>query len=81
MAKWLADVPDHFDQMIVYDHPAALVVLAHWAAILVKRAEHVGCWYLKGSAKIVVLQVVRQLCTNGRAVLGLVDSLMHSVNN
>lgn len=76
VATWLANVPDHFNQMIRRDHPAALVVLAHWAAMLVKRAEHVGCWFLKGSAKIIVLQVARQLSANGRAVLGLVEYLV-----
>lgn len=59
VATWLAQVPDHFNQMVWRDDPAALVVLAHWAAILVKPAEHVGCWLLKGSAKMIVLQITR----------------------
>jgi hypothetical protein len=80
VATWLASVPDYFNQMLSRNHPAALVVLAHWAAILVKRAERVGCWFLKGSAKIIVLQIARQLSVNGHAVLGLVESLMFIVN-
>ena len=81
VATWLANVPDHFNQMVVRHHPAALVVLAHWAAMLVKRAERFGCWFLKGSAKTIVLQAARQLSANGRAVLGLVEGLMGIVNN
>ena len=81
VAIWLANVPSHFDQMVRRDHPAALVVLAHWAAVLLKRAEHVGCWFLKGSAKIIVLQIARKLSANGHAVLGLVECLMDIVND
>ena len=81
VSTWLANVPEHFNQMVSRHHPAALVVLAHWAAMLVKRAEHVGCWFLRGLAKIIVLQAARQLSANGCAVLGLVESLMGIVNN
>ena len=81
VATWLANVPDHFNQMVRRHHPAALVVLAHWAAMLVKRAEHVGCWFLKGLAKIIVLQVARQLSVDGHAVLGLIESLMGIVKD
>ena len=80
VTTWLANVPDHFSQMVARDDPAALVVLAHWAAILVKRAELVGCWLLKGSAKMVVLQITRQLSIHGHTVLGLVESLSNMVN-
>lgn len=81
VATWLANVPDHFNQMVGRYEPAALVVLAHWAAILMKRAECVGCWFLQGSAKIIVLQVARQLSANGHTVLGLVERLMDLVEN
>ena len=76
VTTWLANVPDHFNQMIRCHHPAALVVLAYWAAMLVKRAEHLGCWFLKGAAKTTVLQVAKQLSASHRAVLGLVECLM-----
>ena len=76
VATWLANLPDHFYQMLLSQHPAALVVLAHWAAMLLKRAEHVGCWFLKGSAKIIVLQVARQLSTSSHEILGLVEYLV-----
>jgi Orsellinic acid/F9775 biosynthesis cluster protein D len=81
VARWLTSVSDHFNRMVLRHHPAALVVLAHWAAMLVKRAEQFDCWFLKGSAKMVVLQVTRQLSANGRAVLGLVEWLMGMVND
>ena len=75
VATWLAHIPDHFHQMVQSHEPAALVVLAHWA-MLVKRAERVGCWFLKGSAKIIVLQVARQLSAKDHAVLGLIECVM-----
>lgn len=81
VATWLANVPDHFNQMVGRYEPAALVVLAHWAAMLVKRAERVGCWFLQGSAKIIVLQVARHLSANGHTVLGLVERLMDLVED
>ena len=80
VTTWLANVPDHFNQMIGRDDPAALVVLAHWAAILVKRAELVGCWLLKGSAKMIVLQITERLCVHGQTTVGLVEGLMDMVN-
>ena len=81
VATWLAHVPDHFNQMVGQDDLAALVVLAHWAAILVKRAEHVGCWLLKGSAKMMVLHITRQLSVHGHKILSLVECLMSMVNS
>lgn len=80
MTTWLANVPDHFNQIVGRDDPAALVVLAHWAAILVKRAERIGCWLLKGSAKMIVLQITRQLSVHGPTILSLVEYLMDMVN-
>lgn len=81
MATWLTNVPDHFNQMVGQDDPAALVVLADWAAILVKRAEQVGCWSLKGLAKMIVLQITRQLSVHGHTFLSLVEYLMDMVNS
>ncbi|KAI4160161.1 MAG: hypothetical protein LQ342_005950 [Letrouitia transgressa] len=81
VATWLTNVPDHYNQMVQRHDPAALVVLAHWAAMLVKRAERVGCWFLKGSAKIIVLQVARHLSAKEHTVLSLVECLMVIVDN
>ena len=80
VTTWLANVSDHYNQMVGQDDPAALVVLAHWAAILVKRAEQVGCWLLKGSAKMIMLQITRQLSVHGHTILSLVECLMDMVN-
>lgn len=81
VATWLANIPDHFNQMLGRHNPAALVVLAHWAAILIKRAERVGCWFLQGSAKMILRQVATQLSTaNGHhPLLGLVERLRNLV--
>ncbi|KAK9242873.1 hypothetical protein V1506DRAFT_546202 [Lipomyces tetrasporus] len=76
MATWLTKVPDHFNNMVSRHSPAALVVLAHWAASLVKRAEHCGCWFLRGSAKTILLQIAEQLPADDRAVQSLVGGLM-----
>ena len=81
LATWLAKVPNYFSQMLLCHHPAALVVLAHWAAVLVKRAERMGCWYLKGFAKIIVVEVARYLALKGRTVLGLIEDLTTIVNS
>jgi hypothetical protein len=77
MATWLTKVPDHFNHMLSYHNPAALVVLAHWAASLVKRAEHCGCWFLRGSAKKILLQIAERLPADDRAVQSLVRSVWH----
>ena len=83
VATWLANIPKHFTHMVARYHPAALVVLAHWAAVLLKRAERTGCWFLQGSAKIIVLQVARQLSASSGylVVLGLVERLVSLVED
>ena len=81
VATWVSEVPEHFNQMVSRHRSASLVVLAHWAAVLVKRAEQVGCWFLRGAAKIILLQVARQLSTHGPTVLALVETLLSVVND
>ncbi|KAK9482167.1 hypothetical protein V1527DRAFT_522231 [Lipomyces starkeyi] len=76
MTTWLTKVPDHFNHMVSRHNPAALVVLAHWAASLVKRAEHCGCWFLKGLTKTILLQIAERLPADNRAVQSLVGGLM-----
>ncbi|KAG8528343.1 uncharacterized protein KY384_007261 [Bacidia gigantensis] len=76
LSTWLTSVSDHFNGMLERHEPAALVVLAHWAAISVKRAELGGCWFLRGAARIVVLEVGRLLSVRGEGVLGLVKHLV-----
>ena len=73
MAIWLANVPNHpaalvvFDQMVRRDHPLGGGVA--------QATEHVSCWFLKGSAKITMLQIARKLSANGHAALGPVECL------
>ncbi|KAI4213343.1 MAG: hypothetical protein LQ351_004084 [Letrouitia transgressa] len=81
VVTWLVNVSDHYNQLVRRHDPAALVVLAHWAAVLVKRAERVGCWFLKGSAKNIVLQVARYFSAKEHAALSLVESLMVIVDD
>lgn len=76
MATWLTKVPDHFNHMVSRHSPAALVVLAHWAASLVKRAENCGCWFLRGSARMMLLHVAERLRADDRAVQSLVGGLI-----
>ncbi|KAK9352943.1 hypothetical protein V1523DRAFT_412417 [Lipomyces doorenjongii] len=76
MTTWLTKVPDHFNDMVSRHNPAALVVLAHWAASLVKRAENCGCWFLRGLTKTILLQISERLPADDRAVQSLVGSLM-----
>lgn len=75
MATWVAKVSDHFNFMITCHKPPALVVLAHWAAFLLTRAENCGCWFLKNLAKSVLLQVSEQLDSDDSAVRSLLSGL------
>lgn len=79
MATWLTKVPDHFNHMVSRHDPAALVVVAHWAASLVKRAENCGSWFLRGSAKTILLRIAEQLPADDQAIRCLVGSLMHEL--
>jgi hypothetical protein len=76
MATWLTKIPDHFNQLVSHHNPAALVVLAHWAVFLVKRAEQCGCWFLNGLAKTIMLEIAERLPAEDSAVQNLVGSLM-----
>jgi hypothetical protein len=73
MESWLARVPAHFGQMVARKSHAALVVLAHWS-VLVERAEHQGCWFLRGAAGKVRRLAARGLPQDG-VVQGLIENL------
>ena len=75
MAASLSRVPDHFNQMVSHLDPAALVVLAHWAALLVKQAKGCGCWFLDGLANDITLQIADQSILRNHAALDLVLGL------
>jgi hypothetical protein len=74
MATWLVKVPDRFHQMVADSEPAALILVAHWAAFLVKRAECCGCWFLGDSAEMILLHVTHQVSDNF-AILRLIEEL------
>lgn len=67
MATWLIKVPGHFNHMVSRHSRAALVVLAHWA-VLVERAEHCGCWFLKGSVRKILLRIAERVPADDFAV-------------
>lgn len=75
MARWVAKVPDHFNSLITRHNPPALIVLAHWAQFLLKRAENCGCWFLKNVANTVLAEVAKQLDSDDSAVRGLLSGL------
>lgn len=75
VATWLTDLSGHFNELVQQQHPAALVVLAHWAAILVRRAEYLGCWFLRASTGFIVNEVMRQLSHSAPSMLDLVEEL------
>lgn len=76
MATWLNRISERFNQMVAAHCPATLVVVAHWAALLVMRAEHCGCWFLRGSMRRVLLLVAERLRIEDCAVQSLVGGLM-----
>ncbi|KAH7350232.1 hypothetical protein BKA66DRAFT_431542 [Pyrenochaeta sp. MPI-SDFR-AT-0127] len=78
MATWVIKVPDRFHEMLSCRNPATLVVLAHWAASLVERAEFCGCWYLKGFAKGILLQISKQVIVEDQATQKLIEGLEYT---
>ena len=75
MATWLSKVGDEFHEMLARNNPAALIVLAHWAASLVRRVEETGGWFLKGAAGFVIGQVRERLPVDRPAIQVLVVGL------
>lgn len=72
MATWWTKVSDHFIVLVSHDDPAALVILAYWAALLVERAECYGCWFLSGSTRSILRQVTERLPANDHKIQNLV---------
>ncbi|OQE34794.1 hypothetical protein PENCOP_c015G00262 [Penicillium coprophilum] len=75
ISTWLDKTTSHFDHMISLHHPAALIVLAHWAAILVKWTEVYDCWLIQGFSRTIVLLISEHLFTHDGA-RGLVEGLL-----
>ncbi|KAL4899889.1 hypothetical protein BDW74DRAFT_105832 [Aspergillus multicolor] len=65
MASWLNTVPMHFRDFVARHDPAALVLVAHWAALLVNRAERCGCWFVSGLSMTILLRIAERLPDNG----------------
>ncbi|PVH69684.1 hypothetical protein DL98DRAFT_505423 [Cadophora sp. DSE1049] len=75
MMSWLAQVPDQFNTLISKHNPAALLILAYWVAVLVRRAEQCGCWILKGAARKLLALIADGLPPDASKVRSLVKDL------
>ncbi|OQE19322.1 hypothetical protein PENFLA_c019G05411 [Penicillium flavigenum] len=75
ISAWLNKTTDHFDYMVSLLNPAALIVLVHWAAILVKQTEVYECWFIHGFSRAIVLLIHEHFSTDD-AVRGLVEGLL-----
>ncbi|KAK5678678.1 hypothetical protein LTS10_009122 [Elasticomyces elasticus] len=75
VVTWVMNVSDRFVQMVVQSDIAAMVVVAHWAAILVRRAELVGCWWLTGCSEEMMMQIAIHLAAGDGRPLCLVEEL------
>jgi hypothetical protein len=74
MAGWLIKTTDHFNRMLSLQSPAALVVLAYWAIILVERAENCGIWFIRGLSRAILVQIRDHFSTD-EAVWALVQEV------
>ncbi|KAJ8115580.1 hypothetical protein OPT61_g2798 [Boeremia exigua] len=79
MATWLSRAADEFHQMLAENKQAALIVLAHWAASLVRSVEDDGCWFLDGAAEFILAEVREKLQPNGPATRSLIEDLEGAV--
>ncbi|KAJ5598522.1 hypothetical protein N7537_008606 [Penicillium hordei] len=75
ISAWLNKTTDHFNHMVSLQSPAALIVLAHWAAILVKWTEIHECWFIHGFSGAIVSLIHGHLSTDG-GVQSLVEDLL-----
>ncbi|KAJ5504915.1 hypothetical protein N7463_007789 [Penicillium fimorum] len=75
ISTWLSKTTDHFKHMVSLQNPAALIVLAHWAATLVKRTEVYECWFMHGFSRAIVLLISEHLSTDD-GVRSLVEGLL-----
>lgn len=76
MARWTIETTEYFNDMITRQAPGALVVVAHWAAFLVTKAEVSGPWFLLGLGKAIYEQIMHQLSSESSAVQRLVSDLI-----
>lgn len=75
ISAWLNKTTDHFNHMVALQSPAALIVLAHWAAVLVKWAGAHKCWFIHAFSGAIVSLIHEHLSTDG-VVQNLVEDLL-----
>ncbi|KAJ5822694.1 hypothetical protein N7447_005034 [Penicillium robsamsonii] len=75
ISVWLSKTTDHFKHMVLLQNPAALIVLAHWAATMVKRSEVHECWFMHGFSRAIVLLISKHLSTDNEG-RSLVEGLL-----
>lgn len=75
ISAWLNKTTDHFNHMVALQSPAALIVLAHWAAVLVKWAGAHECWFIHAFSGAIVSLIHEHLSTDG-VVQNLVEDLL-----
>jgi hypothetical protein len=74
-AMWFTKLPEHFNDVMKSENPAALIVLAHWVMLL-QRAESCGCWYLTGMARRNIDEISERVGVENGLVRNLVVGLM-----
>ncbi|KAH7110613.1 hypothetical protein B0J11DRAFT_499115 [Dendryphion nanum] len=72
--KWISIVPDHIFNMIKHDEPAALVLVAYWA-LLIKRAEQQGCWYMDGLSGVITRLIAENMSIQKVAIRNLLPNV------
>ncbi|OJJ04757.1 hypothetical protein ASPVEDRAFT_44284 [Aspergillus versicolor CBS 583.65] len=72
MATWVNRLPARFTDLVANHDPAVLVVVAHWAALLVNRAENCGCWCVRGLAMTTLLRIAERLPADDGGVQRLI---------
>jgi hypothetical protein len=73
MESWLTSLSDHFKQLVSRQNAATLIVFAHWSLLVARAESH--CWFLKGSATKLILQIAGKLPKDSSAQ-NLVETLI-----
>lgn len=76
MSTWLTLVPDHFHKLLDSRYTAAVVVFTHWAGILVRRAELIGCWPVRGLSETILSECAGYLSANAPAAKSLIADVL-----
>ena len=73
---WVCELEEDFISLLAQANAAALVVWAHFVALLVRPAEDAGCWWLHGAATKMMQSVIVELGSSTNSVLSLVEGLL-----